>query len=141
VAWAYLETGQPSEALRIAEESVTTMRQYSGRGADAAMDLAFALNNVAWYALFSHAFQKALQAAEEAINLAPQVLAYKINKAHAILLLDRTEDARPLYLAHTGDIMSDGVVWERAVRNDFAALRAGGLDNPAMDQIEAQLGK
>ena len=64
------------------------------------------------------------------------------NRAHALLLLGRTEEAGKLYLAHRGKRISTASdeTWEDAITADFDALRAAGVVHEAFPGIVAQLG-
>lgn len=85
-----------------------------------------ALGSVAWHALLAREARKALAASERAGKLAPDLLWTEINRAHALLLLNRPREARALYLADKGKVTLDKP-WERLVAEDFRALRRAGL--------------
>lgn len=57
------------------------------------------------------------------------------NRAHALMFLGRTDEARAIYLAHRGEQIN-GKTWEQQTLADFAELRKAGLTNPLMDEIE-----
>jgi hypothetical protein len=59
------------------------------------------------------------------------------NRAHASMLLGRTDEAQTLYLAHRGEITQENKSWETVIREDFAELRKAGLTHPLMGEIEA----
>lgn len=141
VALMHFELQRFSDALRIAEKSVEALQPFSDLGVDVALDLADAQNNVAWYALFNHEFEKARDAADQAIAAAPQALSVKLNKAHALMFLDRSEEASLLYLAHQEEAVHEGMSWNQAIKSDFSALRKAGLDRSLMDQIEEELNR
>jgi tetratricopeptide (TPR) repeat protein len=98
-----------------------------------------ALGNVAWRALLPRAPKRAHAASERAHTLAPDLVRIETNRAHALMLMGRTRQARALYLAHKGK-MSMSKVWEQAVAEDFADLRRAGLAHPMMAEIERALG-
>ena len=101
-----------------------------------------ALGGLAWHALLARDFAGALAASERATELAPDLLWLETNKAHALLFLDRQEDARVLYLAHKGQqpTLGSDKLWEDVIEADFAAFRTAGLDHPAFDMIIRELG-
>jgi hypothetical protein len=105
-------------------------------------ETAQALHEVAWYALFAREFTIALTAADRAHALLPGDLMIETNRAHALIFLERGEDAKALYLAYKGKPMSeqDGKLWERAIAEDFAEFRKAGLTHPMMAEIEKELG-
>jgi tetratricopeptide (TPR) repeat protein len=102
---------------------------------------AAALIGVAWYALFTRDFAKALSASERAHSLDPDSRTVDTNRAHALLFLERGDDAKALYAAHKGKRLADGSAktWEQAIAEDFAALRQVGLEHALMGEIEADL--
>jgi Tfp pilus assembly protein PilF len=56
------------------------------------------ISGLAYNFVLTHDFAKALEAADEAISLAPNmILGYTI-RAHALMFLGREDDARALYL-------------------------------------------
>jgi tetratricopeptide (TPR) repeat protein len=85
------------------------------------------------------AFDKGLAAADEAIALAPDQLWISSSRAHALMFLDRVDEARALYLHYRGTpkVVGDKS-WETVVLDDFADLRKAGLTHPLMDEIEQQ---
>jgi hypothetical protein len=64
------------------------------------------------------------------------------NRAHALMFLERGEQAKALYLAHKGKPLSeqDDRLWERVIADDFAEFRKAGLTHPMMADIEKGLG-
>ena len=97
------------------------------------------LRTVAWYALFTKDFPKALSVADRSHALFPDSLSVETNRAHALMFLERGEESKALYLAHKGALMSDGF-WERVIAEDFAEFRKAGLTHPMMADIEKELG-
>jgi tetratricopeptide (TPR) repeat protein len=97
------------------------------------------IGGLAYYMVLSGSFAPALAAADEAIKLAPDQTWLYTNRAHALMLLGRTEEARAVYLAHRGKPKVQGdKSWEAVVLEDFAALRKAGLTRPLMDEIEKE---
>jgi tetratricopeptide (TPR) repeat protein len=84
-------------------------------------------------------FANALEAADQAIALAPGKIWLYTNRAHALLFLDRVDEARALYLKHHGETdVERGKSWDAMIVEDFAELRKAGLMHPLMDEIEAK---
>jgi len=78
-------------------------------------------------------FQKALENIELASSIAPGEPVIEISRAGALMFLDRTEEARTLYLQYRGNKdMETGILAE------FAEFRKAGLSRPLMDEIEGQ---
>ena len=96
------------------------------------------LGGVAWDALFAHDFDKALAVSRRAADLAPDLVWIKTNYAHALMFLNRTNDARAMYLEYRGKQTFKGVLWESSVLDDFSQFRRAGLVRPLMDEIEPQ---
>jgi hypothetical protein len=62
-----------------------------------------------------------------------------VNRAHALMLLDRTEEARVIYLKYRGRPKVVGnSSWEQTVIDDFAELRKFGRTRPLMEEIEKE---
>jgi TPR repeat protein len=102
---------------------------------------------VTWYALFAREFTKALTVADRAHSLLPDkltnILTIEAIRAHALLFLGYREESTALYLAHKGKPIpgrQDGMLWERAIAEDFAKFRKAGLTHPMMADIEKELG-
>ena len=82
-------------------------------------------------------FATALDAADQAISLTPDKIWLYANRAHALMFLGRTDEARALYLKYRGrEDVFEGKSWETVVLADFAELRKAGLSDPLMDTIE-----
>jgi tetratricopeptide (TPR) repeat protein len=95
------------------------------------------IGGLAYNFLFAHDFAKALQAADQAISLAPDQIWIYTNRAHALMFLNRTDEARALYLKYRDqkDVQA-GKSWPTVILDGFAELRKAGLSNPLMDEIE-----
>jgi len=81
-------------------------------------------------------YEAALKALDQATPVAPDQNWLDLVRANALTLLDRPDEARPLYLKHRGETSLNGKLWEDLVRLAFAELRAKGLGRPLMDAIE-----
>ena len=88
-----------------------------------------AVNNVAWYGLFTGDPAEALAAAEEAVSLDPENTGYAMNRAHALMLSGDLEAARAAYGARSGDD------WRALMESDFAAFDEAGLARPPIDAM------
>jgi TPR repeat protein len=137
------KTGRYSDALKLSEalEAKDEQAETKQEGKPAAKT-AMALNDVAWCALLSQDFTKALAAAVRAHGLLPENLMIEGNRAHALMFTGNLKDAEALYLAHKGEPIADldNLLWERAVANDFADFRKAGLSHPMMNKIARKLG-
>jgi tetratricopeptide (TPR) repeat protein/CHAT domain-containing protein len=122
----------------------TGQREAARHGAPG-KEAAGALGDLARKALFARMPAEALEASERALALGPaphQLLLIETHRAHALLLLGRTGEARKLYLAHKGRRRSPetDTTWEDAVAEDFDALRAAGIAYKEFPRIVAELG-
>jgi tetratricopeptide (TPR) repeat protein len=82
-------------------------------------------------------FPRALEAADQAISLAPGEIWLYANRAHALMFLNQADDARAIYMKYRGtQKVQSGKPWEAVILEDFAGLRKAGLTHPLMDEIE-----
>src|SRR5262249_17989936 len=105
-------------------------------------DLQFTIGRIgglAYSFVLARDFYNALDAAEQAVSLAPDRIWLQANRAHALMFLGRADEARTLYLRCRGEKNVVGEKpWESVVLEDFAEMRKAGLGNPLMDEIEKQ---
>lgn len=103
-------------------------------------ETAKALSGAGWYALLARDTLQALAFCDEAAAL-DRGIGPQLNRAHALLLLGRGDEARSIYLAHSGQSLDDdeGNRWNAVVVSDFAELKKVGLSHPLMDEIEQSL--
>jgi tetratricopeptide (TPR) repeat protein len=103
-------------------------------------DLQFSVGRIgdlAYLLVLAGDFPRALEAADQVVSLAPDKIWLHTNRAHALMLLGRTEEARAIYLQYRGrENVSGDRSWETTVLDDFAEMRKGGLTSPLMDEIE-----
>ncbi len=93
---------------------------------------------IAFNFILARDFGKALDAADQAVSLAPDQKWINVNRAHALMFLGRLDEARALYLRYRGEKKVQGdKSWEAAVLADFAELRRAGLTHPLLDEIES----
>jgi hypothetical protein len=135
-AEAEFAAGRYNEAFKLAQENeakalVNDLKEKGTLGEDTAHRLA----TIGWYGLFVREFSKSLDASESAIKLTPNDLVPQGNRAHALMLLGRTAEAKAIYLAHKGEPLN-GKTWEEVVADDFALLRKAGITHPLMAEIE-----
>ena len=88
--------------LRISLAEEVERDETKRTGAPGIRDCRRAWLSVAWAALFARDFAKALAVSERAHQLAPDDLLIETNRAHALMFLGRTGEARALYLDHRG---------------------------------------
>jgi CHAT domain-containing protein/tetratricopeptide (TPR) repeat protein len=99
-----------------------------------------ALGSLAWYALFAREFEEARVASERAASIAPRLFWVQTNRAHALLLLGRTVEAREIFMAHKRQPVSgNSKAWELVIADDFQALKDAGIDHDEFESILAAL--
>ena len=81
-------------------------------------------------------YDGALKAVDFAISLSPDTVWMQMNRAHALMFLDKVNEAREIYLQFRGKKIQGDRLWEDDLKNDFAELRKQGLTHPLMDEIE-----
>jgi hypothetical protein len=128
-ATAYTLSQQKAAATEAEEVKET------GKAAKRSAD---ALSGLSWHALFAQKFSEALTAAERSITLDPPNLVPQTNRAHALMMLGRTAEAKTLYLANKGKPLQDKT-WDWYIADDFAKLRKAGITHPMMSEIETAL--
>jgi hypothetical protein len=105
---------------------------------ETAADRLYLVNgNLSFIRIFTREWTKAIEAAERAIELAADEskrLGPLTNKAHALMFLDRKQEAQALYREHLGKKIG-GETWDDAIAEDFRKLKALGLSHPLMDDV------
>ena len=94
---------------------------------------------LSYYLVLMRDYKGALEAASEVLAVSPELEWVNVNKAHALMFLGRTEDARQLYFAQKGTSTDNS--WKQPIRADFAELRSFGLDAPLMHEVESEFAK
>jgi hypothetical protein len=80
-----------------------------------------------------------LEASDFVISIVPDEIWLYTNRAHALMFLNRADEARALYLKYRGEKKVHGEKsWEAVVLEDFAELRKAELSHPLMDEIESK---
>jgi TPR repeat protein len=137
-AGRYAEALQMQEALAAKVEAVETKRE-----GKTGKETAWALHQLAWHAVLTREFAKALTVSDRAHALLPDELIIETNRAHALMFLaGREEESKALYLAHKGKPISerDTRLWELVIVEDFAEFGKAGLTHPMMADIEKEFG-
>jgi tetratricopeptide (TPR) repeat protein len=95
------------------------------------------IGSLAYRFVLAQNFAQALEASDLAIAVAPDQKWLYMNRAHALMFLDRADEARTIYLRYRGEKdVQDGKPWETLLLEDFDELRKAGLTHPLMDEIE-----
>jgi hypothetical protein len=89
-----------------------------------------------------HDFRRALDTADLAISMTPDMLWIYADRAIALMFLNRIDEARSLFLKYADRRDADGdASWQTFVIDRFSHLRDAGLTNPLMDEIEKRFGR
>jgi hypothetical protein len=145
VAWDLSKVERPDESLPLYERALTIRQELAAAGdARAGGDVrntAGDMGALAYELVLARKFDEALRASDLAIAVAPPLLWVQVNRAHALMFLGRTAEAKAIYLAHRGekDGSKDETIWDEDVKADFAEFRKAGMVNPLIDEIEAAL--
>lgn len=104
---------------------------------DKVKSVAKSMGYLAWSLDLAGTFAMALDVAERAVAAAPAEVWINANRAHALMFLGRTDEARHLYLLYRGTTFR-GNSWNDDVIGDFNELRQRGHDAPLMREIEQE---
>ena len=95
------------------------------------------IGGLAYGLVLAQDFSLALEAADQVIAKTPSMIDVYANRAHALMFLGRTDEARAIYLRYRAEQDLPGHrSWDEVVLEDFAELRKAGLTRPLMDEIE-----
>jgi tetratricopeptide (TPR) repeat protein len=87
--------------------------------------------------LLARNFSQAVDAADQAISVAPDLIWLYTNRAHALMFLGRVDEARAIYVGYRDRQKVRGEKsWETVVLEDFVELQNAGLTHPLMDEIQ-----
>ena len=109
-----------------------------GNAQDGLRSAAEGIGSLAYHLVLAREFTQALEAADQAISLAPEEVWIYTNRAHALMFLGRVEEARGLYERYRGQNARPETPWTAVILKDFAELRQIGLSHPLMEEIEAK---
>ena len=88
--------------------------------------------------LLAKQFKAALDCANEALEHDPHSTSLTLDRAHALMFLGITDEARTIYLNYHGKRMS-GRRWVKdAIQEDFVEMRKASLSHNLMEEIERQ---
>lgn len=136
------DQGKLDEAVELyrrilSECKVDLAKDRSDRRAQAQVSLAASrIGRLAWQFLLVGKFLEALDCAEEALGYDPNSTSLNLNRAHALMLLRRRNEARPIYFDYHGKIMSHARNGQDAIKEDFEKLRRAGRPHQLMDEVE-----
>jgi tetratricopeptide (TPR) repeat protein len=95
------------------------------------------IGRIVYSFILARNFVTALEAIDQVISLAPERIWLYKNRAHALMFLNRVDEARALYLKYRGQQKVSGdKPWEAVILGDFAEFQKAGLTHPLMQEIE-----
>jgi hypothetical protein len=96
--------------------------------------------SLSFYQLFASGFQGALESAEMGIELDESRMPLYTNYAHALLFLDRIDEAMEVYRQYRGTKIQ-GRNWEEIILDDFDQLESVGITHPQIVKIRKEFSK
>jgi hypothetical protein len=132
--------GDVRESLDIIETTAKFLedKERASGGAPTAFT-ARAYLSIGWRALMVGDFERSLVASERALAITPGLVSASRNRAHALMMLDRTEDARKGF-RDTGSLSDpdDFKPPRQVLFDDIALLRKAGYEHPLMNVDSAE---
>lgn len=140
IANTLVAQGDLTGALAADEDAIAAARKVVAAHPDAEgakQELAQSLGGVSWVLILSNRAQAALDSTDEALSLDPTLLFVRMNRAHALLLLGRFDEARAIYVEDKDKPRGNGKTSADSVRDDFAEMRKLGINTSDMPRITA----
>jgi tetratricopeptide (TPR) repeat protein len=140
IANALLAQGDLTGALAAGEEAVAAARKFYAAYPDSTVakdELARTLGGLSWMLILCKRAQAALDSANEVLTLDPSLLFVRMNRAHALLMLNRFDEARAIYIEDKDKPRGNGKTSADIVRDDFTEMRKSGIETSEMERITA----
>ena len=125
------ENGNVGLSLTTSQDIARDLRARHAKEPAMAPYLADALNNVAWYSLFTDEPSSALVPVREAIRLEPETLGFHLNLAHALALSGDIEGALNIHEEHRHE-----AEWVDMTHADIEIFKSLGIGLNAFARIE-----
>jgi tetratricopeptide (TPR) repeat protein len=126
-------TGDVAKAATAAHADEQRLGEAVAAGAPLEDEHAGAINNVAWYSLFTDDPAAALAAARRATEMRPAAMIYRLNLAHALLLSGEGAEAMTVYQGN------DIGEWKAMIAADFDEFTTRGVALDVIDSARAAL--
>jgi hypothetical protein len=97
------------------------------------------LFKLTWALTLNNRPADALERADEALKVLPSTTEVEVKRADALLLLERFDEAKKIYLADKDKNWGYGKIIADVIHDDFTQLRKFGIDTPDMKRIEELL--
>jgi tetratricopeptide (TPR) repeat protein len=127
------------DVYSIARDAAAALVGLEGTNASYAGLLKASVDKIGYAAnamLLAREYEASLAALDKATPMTPDQNWFDLVRAACLMMLDRPDEARPLYLKHRGEISYGGKPWETVATQGFAQLRGLGMTRPLMDEIE-----
>ena len=133
----YVQLGRKKEALAAQKNWAAYLQRQPNHTSVWLQDTVLAYQVLAWEQLTSRDFADALASSDEEIKLDPSHLLGQEERAFALLLLGRNQEAEAIFLGNGGKKMdpTSNSIWDDSVFGDYAALRKEGVTSPDADRI------
>jgi len=96
-----------------------------------------ALLSLSWYQLFTGQYNTVIATADQAAAISKDYISIDTNRAHALMLMGSTDEARVIYNKHRGKETQNKKTWDSEVLDDFAELEQAKIKHPLMDEIRS----
>jgi tetratricopeptide (TPR) repeat protein len=139
VAWSRLPTGNQAENRKKAIAACQAGLTVYSNGSFPRQRLD-AEASLSWVQLVANDFGGALTTASRAANEGVVNLYLEMNRAHALLLLRRSDEAKAIYLKYLGSTVEEtGRTWEQFILQDFDELESHDIDSPEFPKLRKLL--
>jgi tetratricopeptide (TPR) repeat protein len=130
-----------NEALKLYRDGLAIAERLAETDArnTQSQDLQIAVSKIgglAWTFVLAGKFSQAIDAIDQAVSAAPDLIWLYANRAYALMFLGEVDEARAIYLRYRHHEKIQGEKsWDAVVLEDFVELRKAG-SHPLMDEIE-----
>lgn len=133
---ALIELGDPAGALALSDAVVDDIRSLVGSEVASEAALAQALGNLTWYATIANQSERALEAADEAIEIAGDDHGIQMKRGHALLASGARSEALEQYERVARNQRRDGKRWSDEIAQDLTLLQSSGIAIDALSERE-----
>ena len=95
------------------------------------------LLSLSWYQLLAGQYETVIETTDQAAAISSDYISIDANRAHALMLLGSTDEARAIYAMHKGQETRNNKIWDDEVLDDFYELERADIEHPLMDEIRS----
>jgi molecular chaperone GrpE len=132
------ENGNYAKAARLQERIAAAVRRgetaSEGKPGNATLD---ELLSLSWYQLLAGQYETVIATTDQAAAISSDYISIDANRAHALMLLGSTDEARAIYAMHKGQETRNNKIWDDEVLDDFYELERANIEHPLMDEIRS----